>query len=159
MGTIVEFDVGIFHTTAALLSATIDSVNSTLTGVSITGISTGIDSVTNLMVAVLRIEVLKPAISGAYPLALVSHTGESAGDNIYDNRVAHQVRRDFSIALVSSSDNIETLRAELRGYLLGWHQTSAHEAMMYAGGRPIEIGGGIYCWQEDYYDFIHYREA
>lgn len=159
VGTIVEFDVAIFHTTASDLSAMIDTTNSTLSGCSITSVSTGVDRETGYFIAVLRVEIFKPAISGSYPYLLVTYTGDSGGGNIMDNRVVQNVRRDFSLTIVSNSDNIETLRGTLRTALLGWQQTAFHEGMMYTGGNPLDIGGGIYCWQENYHDTIHIREA
>lgn len=159
VGTIVEFDVAVFHKTASELSTMLDTVNSTLSGCSITSVSTGIDRETNYFIGLMRVEIFKPGISGSYPFALVSLDGESAAESEYNNHVDQVATRSFSITILSDSNNIETLRGTLRAALLGWQQTSYHWAMEYASGQALPLGGGVYAWQEQYQDRIVYRQT
>jgi len=159
IGTQVSYDVGLFNDSASDLAAMIDTTNDTLTGCEIVSLTTGYEPQSRTFQAFLRVQFFKPAISDDYPLVLVSQDSENASENIYDNRVGHQVRRNFTCTIISNSDNIETLRSELRGHLLGYQQTAEHEAMMYASGSSLPLAGGLYAWQEQYYDFIHYRES
>jgi len=75
---------------------------------------------------------------------------EKAGASEYDSATVQKHIKQAVLFIVGPTANIEALKAEVRGALLGWQPDQYHAAMELVGGKPSEIQGGYIWWQEAY---------
>src|SRR5690606_40570607 len=91
-------------------------------------------------------------VTGVQTCALPILQGFEAGGELYDNFVKQRVQRGYGFMLVSTTNNIATLRTDLQGALLGWQQAATDNPFNYQAGAPAKLPGGLYAWRDMYFD-------
>ena len=122
--------------------------------ISITDAAADIEQHTNYHLMVFELQYIVPAATGVndFPAVLVSFDGDQAQPSQYDNTVRQRVDRTYSMVILSTTNNLATLRAELHSALLGWQETANHFEMQYRAGDAMSLPGGLYGWQAQYSD-------
>lgn len=99
------------------------------------------------------------ATSQTLPAAYVYPLSRSGDATAYDNYTKQFIRAEYAILLVTSSNNIVALQAELQAALVGWQQSAAHHEMEYSNGASIEGVGGLSMWREVYRDGYYMTQS
>lgn len=157
IATQVTFDVTLRETNyialLALLTATETQVQAAAGAISITGAAAAFDDKTGLHMFGLELQYIVPAVAGVgsdYPAVLVSLDASRGESPLFDT-VGHQEISDtYSLIIVSTSNNIATLRADLQSALLGWQDSAPIFPMEYVAGNKLDLPGGLYAWREQY---------
>ena len=93
------------------------------------------------------------------PACFVFPSNESAGGNAFDNAVVQQVSTEWSLMLVCETAQMEALRAEIRGLILGWQATDLHQPLTFSNGQAVDIKGDYIWWRDTYFSSIHIRST
>ncbi|POP53064.1 hypothetical protein [Zhongshania marina] len=163
--TAVSFVVTVRAKTYALLMAALGAVEAQIVAsaeaVSITDAMLDYDDVNNYHLAGVELIYAVPAVVGGedWPALLVDVESYSASPSAYDNFVKQRVERNYSFTIVSNSDNVGALRAELQAALLGWQQLPTDYEMQYVGGGAVQLPGGLYAWRDTYGDTTYISAA
>ena len=99
------------------------------------------------------------AAAQTLPAAFVYPLTRSGGESAYDNYTKQLISADYAILIVTASNNIPALQAEIQAALLGWQQTANHQEMLYGNGAGIEGTGGLSMWREVYHDSYYMTQA
>lgn len=96
----------------------------------------------------------------AAPAAFVLPLGEEPGQNTRVNGTLQVVTASVGVVLAvrnvtdargdAALDDLATLRAWVRGKLLGWVPVAGYVEAEYAGGRVLALAGGVLWWQDDW---------
>lgn len=157
IATQVTFDVTLRETSysalLALLTATETQVQAAAGAISITGAAAAFDEKTGLHMFGLELQYIVPAVAGAgsdYPAVLVSLDTSQGESPLYDTIGHQEISGTYSLIVVSTTNNIATLRTELQSALLGWQDSPATFPMEYVAGNKLDLPGGLYAWREQY---------
>jgi len=156
--TAVTFVVTVRATTYANLMTAIGNIETQVTAssdaISITDAALDFDDNKNYFLAGIEVVYAVPAVAGGsnWPALLVDVQGFEAGGELYDNFVKQRVQRGYGFMLVSTTNNIATLRTDLQGALLGWQQAATDNPFNYQAGAPVKLPGGLYAWRDIYFD-------
>lgn len=144
-----------------LLAAVEAQILASADSISITDAAADYAAAQNYFLVALELSYVVPAVSGSpdYPAVLVSFDSTQADESNYDNLVNQRVIRNYSMTIISDTDNVEALRADLQGALLGWQETAAHFEMEYRAGSDLDMPGGLYAWREQYSDGHYIQQS
>ncbi|MCU7917069.1 MAG: hypothetical protein KZQ95_01770 [Candidatus Thiodiazotropha sp. (ex Epidulcina cf. delphinae)] len=92
------------------------------------------------------------------PAAVVFPVGTNADQSELVNLTRQREHQTFAIMLMSNATNIEPLRREVQGALLGQQVSSAYEPIEYQQGVALDGGGGLALWQEIYSDALYIQQ-
>jgi len=99
------------------------------------------------------------AASQALPAAFVYPVTRAGEGSAYDNYTKQLISADYAILIVTASNNIPALQAEIQAALLGWQQSAQYQEMLYGNGASIEGTGGLTMWREVYHDTFYMTQA
>lgn len=156
--TAVSFVVTIRATSYADLTVALSAIETAINGsdgaISITDAAMDFDDTKNYFLAALEVLYAVPAVSGGddWPALLVDAEEFVATPSAYDNIVKQWVSRRYSFTLISTTNNMNTLRTELQNSLLGWQQDSADYEFQFVSGAAVNLPGGLYAWRDTYAD-------
>lgn len=113
--------------------------------------------------AEMAVEVGYPTIDNvdldALPVATVFLDSRSA-DGIEDSYDAQQrVHSFYSVILITSNGDLETLRDDVMTQLLGKTTDPVRHDMQYVGGELVGAFGSLEIWRENYRDYQYYTET
>jgi len=99
------------------------------------------------------------AASQTLPAAFVYPLSRYGEASAFDNYTKQLIQADYAILIVTASNNIPALQAEIQAALLGWQQTANHHEMEYSNGNGIEGMGGLSLWRESYRDKYYMTQS
>lgn len=99
------------------------------------------------------------ASSQSLPAAYVYPIARVGDPNRLDNQTSQRVRAEYGILIVTASNNIVALQAELQAALVGWQQSAAHHEMEYSSGASVEGVGSLKMWREVYRDAYYMNQS
>lgn len=128
---------------------------------SITSIITQITDNTTSFKSVSHAYSMTPVekLKDSTPCVYVYPGDEIAGPNASDNKVNQQVRIEVKCFIVCefASENLATLRAELRAALLDFQVVSTGDSIEFSKGSAEDIKGEFIWWLDTYFYTDRYR--
>ena len=96
-------------------------------------------------------------LAASVPLAIVYPIGRSARESDGDNYVTQRVDNQYAV-IVMTTGAMHTALDAVRTSLLGFQQTSLHQAMEYVSGSNLGGVGTLKLWREVYTDWLVIQE-
>ena len=134
------------------VDAVVTAIEASAHAIEVTDMLAEYDDEQSLYRCNMEIAFTQPAGDGSLSAALIYSAGIDGFPNEYDGECSQRRMNNYAVVTLTIGNDLDTLRNAAEGALVGHQVGDQYTPMQLKSGSPIELPGGLQCWQDIYFD-------